>query len=620
VICHDWWRKKMAKKRVHRTIDKHCLSNIWAGWDLVANYPLFSPMARWISLLAYPENPRNLLEGWANINQSGHIQTNSNCLLEPQEWEYIFAHCLLHLGFNHFQPPTNNTILNLNEAAWNKACDVVITRFLAVLKIGKPPERFFNLPVLPSQTEEILYQQFLVDGIPHELLGLGTTGVHQNDMVFSTERPERYSPPWNSRHDWTELFGTGLSLAVCKAVSVAGGAMTSLHDPDKRTPGQQARSWFINSYPLLGSIAAVFNIIEDPALCARMRISVAAIDEELQEIYLNPAAGMNDGEIRFVMAHEMLHAGLRHTARRQGRDAYYWNVACDYVINGWLVEMGLGALPQFGGLYDGTLKGLSAESIYDRIVTDLRRYRKLATLRGVGLGDILEPHTRTNELNGESLDDFYRRCLAQGLVYHQEMGRGLLPGRLVEEIEALGQPPIPWDVALARWFDDHFPSLEHIRTYARPSRRQSATPNIPRPSYVSPPGDAARTFAVLLDTSGSMDRHLLARALGVISSYSLARDVPFVRVVFCDAATYDQGYLSPEEIVGQVKVRGRGGTVLQPGLDLLEAATDFPKDGPILIITDGYCDRLHTRREHAYMVSQGHQLPFVARGPVFYFE
>ena len=45
-----------------------------------------------------------------------------------------------------------------------------------------------------------------------------------------------------------------------------------------------------------------------------------------------------------------------------------------------------------------------------------------------------------------------------------------------------------------------------------------------------------------------------------------------------------------------MKVRGRGGTVLQPGIQLLEAAQDFPKDGPILIITDGQCDRLDCQK------------------------
>ena len=143
-------------------------------------------------------------------------------------------------------------------------------------------------------------------------------------------------------------------------------------------------------------------------------------------------------------------------------------------------------------------------------------------------------------------------------------------------------------------------------------------PTFPGPATSNPPGDAARTFGVILDTSGSMDRQLLAKALGAISSYSLSRDVPFVRVVFCDAAAYDQGYLSPEDIAGRVKVKGRGGTVLQPGIDLLEHAEDFPKDGPLLVITDGWCDRVHLHREHAFLMPEGKHLPFIPRGEVFY--
>ncbi|HET7034850.1 MAG TPA: VWA-like domain-containing protein, partial [Thermomicrobiaceae bacterium] len=149
---------------------------------------------------------------------------------------------------------------------------------------------------------------------------------------------------------------------------------------------------------------------------------------------------------------------------------------------------------------------------------------------------------------------------------------------------------------------------------------QSATPDIPRPRYVPAPDAAAgRTFGVVLDTSGSMDRVLLARALGAIAGYSLAREIPAVRVVFCDAAAYDQGYLPPEAIADRVKVRGRGGTVLQPGVDLLERAGDFPDNGPLLIITDGYCDHIRIRgaREHAYLIPAGHRLPFAPRGPVF---
>jgi predicted metal-dependent peptidase len=213
--------------------------------------------------------------------------------------------------------------------------------------------------------------------------------------------------------------------------------------------------------------------------------------------------------------------------------------------------------------------------------------------------------------------------LGQGLEYHQAEDRGYLPEGLIEEIRALSHPPIPWDVELARWFDELFTPLEKTRSYARPGRRQSSTPDIPRPGwFVNRAALDGRTFGVVLDTSGSMERGLLATALGAIAGYSVARDVPGVRVVFCDAEAYDQGYMPPEDIAGSVKVKGRGGTILQPGIDLLQRADDFPGDAPVLIITDGYCeDRLVLHgREHAFLIPEGAKLPFAPKGKVFRFR
>jgi hypothetical protein len=287
------------------------------------------------------------------------------------------------------------------------------------------------------------------------------------------------------------------------------------------------------------------------------------------------------------------------------------------VINHWLLDMKVGAIPS-GLLHDPELRGLSAENIYDRLVGDLRRARKLNTLRGYSLGDMIGSGDQAKMADGMTLDEFVRKCLAQGLEYHLQQNRGFLPGDLVEEIRSQSQPPIPWDAKLAMWFQDHFDPVEKKRTYSRLSRRQASTPDIPRPSwYVPPEVIQRRTFGVILDTSGSMDRVLLAKALGAIASYSAANDVPAARVVFCDAAVYDQGYMAPDDIADTVKVRGRGGTVLQPAIDFLERAEDFPKDGPVLIITDGWCDPLHLHREHAFLVPEGARLPFLPRGPVF---
>ena len=78
------------------------------------------------------------------------------------------------------------------------------------------------------------------------------------------------------------------------------------------------------------------------------------------------------------------------------------------MINGWLIEMAVGEIPTFGLLHDPALKGESAESIYNRIATDLRAARKLCTLRGIGRGDILEPADAAwqRQEEGLELDEF----------------------------------------------------------------------------------------------------------------------------------------------------------------------------------------------------------------------
>jgi predicted metal-dependent peptidase len=600
--------RKRSKADIH-TKDRSA-QHFQEGLQLLQAQPFLSPLYYHATIVREEGNlcPPH---AWDIVTTNGVIHANPHKHGLPKEWLYVLAHCLLHLGFGHFEQP------HPNERAWNAACDCFIAKFLADLKIGTQPEDMQASTEPPSPTEERAYALFCESGIPEYIKVLSTAGPDSRDMLSEPVRLD-----WQGRKfDWQDCFGRGLAAAASTAVDIAGGVMTSFYETNpSSTSAQKARAWFISSYPLLGALAASFKMIEDHTICHRLDISVAAVNAQTKEIFLNPLAGLTDLELRFVIAHELLHVGLRHDTRRQGRDPFLWNVACDYVINAWLVEMRVGMIPRIGLLYDAELKGESAESVYDRIVKNLRAARKLATFRGYGQGDMLGGGSpewwRSND--GLSLDDFYRRALGQGLSYHQAEGRGYLPANLIEEIESLSQPPIPWDVELAMWFDNFFPPIEKRRSYARPSRHQSSTPDIPRPRWVPPPNwDEGRTFGVLLDTSGSMSRTILAKALGAIASYSMAREVPAARVIFCDAVTYDQGYMPPEAIADRVRVRGRGGTVLQPGVDLLERAEDFPKAGPLLIITDGKCDRLQIRREHAFLLPDGADLPFIPKGPVF---
>ena len=478
----------------------------------------------------------------------------------------------------------------------------MIARFLLASKIGKPPAQFAELPPANAKEEEAFYQ-WLSERPDEKLPNYFTMSSGQSGMRFD------YLP---TGQDWRQLFSEDLQWSIRKALRGAADAQTEQTCTCR--PAELAKAWFVSSYPLLGAMAARFRLITDGTALAHMGVRIAAVSCHMAEIYINPHAGLSTEEWRFVLAHEFLHAALHHADRLEGRNPLLWNMACDFVINDWLLDMHVGSMPDVA-LYDAQFHGLSAEAVYDRILLEARRYEKLRSgdlLYGEGGGDAAD----------STLDDVYRRALQRGLQYHESSNRGFLPAGLIEEIHTLSMPPIPWDVQLGTWFVRHFPTAQPHRSYARMSRRQSAAPEIPRPAWVYPSEpQAEKTFGIVLDTSGSMPRSLLAAALGSIASYSAARGVHAVRLVFCDAAAYDQGAQPPESLLESAYIQGRGGTRLQPGIDLLERAEDFPKDAPILVITDGQCEHLHLRgRTHAYLLPRGRRLSFAAKGEIFWLE
>lgn len=539
-------------------------------------------------------------EDWAYVTSRGHIYLNPRKAGTVDEWVYVLAHCMLHLGMGHIAEQRKD------DAIWQMACDVVVTRFLLDSKLGTPPMDASAVQGFHCTDEQRIYEHFLAEPDSRPTQALGTMTHGRGDMVWDGESCYR---------DFEAAFADSLRQALTDSIQMAGGLSREERKERRKSYAAyfRAKEWFISSYPLLGAVASGFRLIDDAAVVARMRIPIAAVDTHLQEIYINSGQHLSMEEWKFVLAHEFLHAALRHDVRCEERDPIIWNVACDYVINGWLVEMEVGQMPE-SVLFDQHFKSQSAEAVYDLLCENMKYYRSLDP-KDIHYSEDAWWETQ----NGAEVDAFYRSAIQRGLDYHRQRGQGDLPADLVEEVQAISRPPIRWDVELAKWFDEQFQPLEPRRTYARLSRRQSSTPDIPRPTWIMPEEQAEqRIFGVLLDTSGSMDRSLLAAALGSIASYAESRDVNYVRVVFCDTVAYDQGVMHPADIAGTVKIRGRGGTRLQPGIDLLDEDERFPKDAPLLIITDGACDRLNLRgRNHAFLIPAGSRLPFAPGGPVF---
>ncbi|WP_312929039.1 DUF2201 family putative metallopeptidase, partial [Pseudescherichia sp.] len=67
-----------------------------------------------------------------------------------------------------------------------------------------------------------------------------------------------------------------------------------------------------------------------------------------------------------LLAHEAWHVGLMHPLRRGNRDPEKWNAACDFAINIMLKDLGYHFDANLG-LLDEQYRGMSAETIYDKL-------------------------------------------------------------------------------------------------------------------------------------------------------------------------------------------------------------------------------------------------------------
>ena len=188
--------------------------------------------------------------GWAYVSSEGYVYCNRHQRGHAAEWTWVLAHCLLHLGFQHLERAVS---LDVPYAA---ACCVAVTRFQAAAKFGTPP---VQLPAtLPAEPEQVLTRRWRESGVPEEYLGLGAAGSVP-DLVAEERSRWLYGAP-----DWDRRFAIGLAEAATAAIDVAGGARTSLTDSAARRPvWERAMGWFVSSYPLLGGLAARFELVAD---------------------------------------------------------------------------------------------------------------------------------------------------------------------------------------------------------------------------------------------------------------------------------------------------------------------------------------------------------------------
>ena len=128
------------------------------------------------------------------------------------------------------------------------------------------------------------------------------------------------------------------------------------------TPNEKvvkARVALVLDHPFFGSLALKLTVKEDP------ECKTAWVDGT--HLGYNPefVDELPSDELKGLIAHEVMHCGLNHIARKGDRDGHRWNLACDYAINPILLDYGM-ALPD-GALNDPQYYDMDADTIYTKL-------------------------------------------------------------------------------------------------------------------------------------------------------------------------------------------------------------------------------------------------------------
>lgn len=160
--------------------------------------------------------------------------------------------------------------------------------------------------------------------------------------------------------------------------------------------------------------------------------------------------------------------------------------------------------------------------------------------------------------------------------------RGDVPLGAARWINGVLQPTTPWEPVLAAAVRRAvgWAAGRGEFTYSRPSRRSGSTPGVILPGQRRP----VPRVSIVLDTSGSVDDHLLSRALGEVEGVVAALGVAGSSVT---VYSVDAEAVASERVrrASDVQLVGGGGTDMRIGI--AAALLERPRPDVIIVLTDG---------------------------------
>ena len=186
-----------------------------------------------------------------------------------------------------------------------------------------------------------------------------------------------------------------------------------------------------------------------------------------------------------------------------------------------------------------------------------------------GTGEVMDAGSRAGD-DGDSAEtpvDIAAEEQAWDEAMHQALNiaraEGKVPGRVEETVKGAHASTLDWRTLLRRYMTD---AAKSDYSWSLPNRRFIDS-GLYLPSILS---EGMETIAVIVDTSGSLPAATLAEFWAELREVAAEIKPASVVVLQVDAIVQDVAEYPPDDLPGEIVVKGRGGTDFRPGFEWLD--------------------------------------------------
>jgi len=357
-----------------------------------------------------------------------------------------------------------------------------------------------------------------------------------------------------------------------------------------------ARVGLLLRHPFFGNMATRLRI-----QAADDWLPTAAVDG--RNLYFNTQFfnAMDNKEIEFVIAHEILHCVFDHLGRRDDRHPVLYNIASDYKVNNALVRDRIGTMPKLVDCYqDFKYDEKTSEEIYDELFEEAQDNFEQFLKQLEEEGELLDEHLDMegdgdNEGSDNGKDGKGKRPkyskeemkkikeeIKEGMMQAaQAAGAGNTPKEVQRMIKELTEPKMNWREILRQQIQS---TVRNDYTFARPSRKGWHTGAVlPGMNF-----DETIDVAIALDMSGSIGddqaRDFLSEIKGIMDEY---KDYN-IKLWCFDTQVYNEEDFSADggTDLMDYEIMGGGGTDFDVNWNYMKENDYVPKK--FIMFTDGY--------------------------------